>query len=222
VCATDTRVVVFARAPEAGQAKTRLIPLLGAAGAARLQALLIERTLSTAMTAAIGRVELWCAPSVEHPLLATFLKRFDIEGVTQCEGDLGDRMQHAALSALTTSSRVILLGTDCPAMTVSHLRAAVAALDDTRDAVLIPAEDGGYVLLGLKSCNARLFAQIPWSGNMVMAMTRERLAELKWRWCELPALWDIDRAADVARLRKSRLMPELEYVLDTSPPLQQI
>ncbi len=222
MCAIDTRVVVFARAPEAGRAKTRLIPVLGAEGAARLQALLIERSLNTALAAAIGKVELWCAPSAQHPLFENLLKRFDIDGVTQCDGDLGDRMRHAALTTLAASSRALLIGTDCPAMTVLHLHAAAAALDDQRDAVLIPADDGGYVLLGLKSCDERLFAQIPWGSDEVMAMTRERLTELKWRWCELPSLWDVDRPADFARLRKSGVMPELEHALGTLPPLQQI
>ena len=222
MCATDTRVVVFARAPEAGQAKTRLIPLLGAEGAARFQTLLIERTLITALAADIGKVELWCAPTAKHPLLEKFLERFDIDGVTQCDGDLGDRLRHAALTTLATATRLLLIGTDCPAMTVSHLRAAAAALDDKRDAALIPAEDGGYVLLGLKTCDERLFSQIPWGSDKVMAMTRERLSELKWRWCELPSLWDVDRPADFARLRKSGVMPELEHALGTLPPLQQI
>ena len=206
--ATETLIVVFARAPEPGRAKTRLLPLLGADGAAALQALLIERTLATALAASVGRVELWCAPSAQHPLLGAFMQRHGIEGVTQCEGDLGARMQHAAMAALATHPSVLMIGTDCPALTPADLRAAAAALA-THDAVLIPAEDGGYVLLGLNRWNARLFTNIAWGGDQVMAATRERLAALEWRWHELPALWDVDRPEDFARLRSSGLMPEL-------------
>lgn len=208
--ATETHVIVLARAPEPGRAKTRLIPLLGADGAAALQAMLIERTLVTALAAALGRVELWCAPSSQHPLLSAFTQRHGIEGVTQCDGDLGERMQHAVVSALAVASRVLIIGTDCPALTTAELHAAASALEDRQDAVLIPAEDGGYVLLGLKWWDARIFTGIAWGGDQVLAATRERLSALKWRWRELPALWDIDRPADFARLRASGLMPELE------------
>ena len=206
--ATETLIIVFARAPEPGRAKTRLLPLLGADGAAALPALLIERTLATAVAASVGRVELWCAPSAQHPLLDAFMQRHGIEGITQCEGDLGARMQHAAMSALATNPRVLLIGTDCPALTPADLRAAAGALA-AHDAVLIPAEDGGYVLLGLTQWDARLFTNIAWGGDQVLAATRERLAALDWRWQELPPLWDVDRPEDFVRLRNSGLMPEL-------------
>ena len=208
----ETRILVFARAPEPGAAKTRLIPLLGAAGAAALQNLLLERTLDTAIAAAVGRVELWCAPSAQHPLLAACLQRHGIAGLTQCEGDLGARMQHAAAATLAAVSRVLIIGTDCPALAPENLRDASAALE-ANDAVLMPAEDGGYVLLGLKQWDASLFNDIAWGSDQVLAATRERLAALNWRWRELPPSWDIDRPADFARLRASGLIPELDRVL---------
>lgn len=212
--ATETRVVVFARAPVPGHAKTRLIPTLGADGAAALQALLIERALTTALAAAVGRVELWCAPSAQHPLLAGFLRRHRLDGVTQCDGDLGARMQHAAMATLAAASRLLLIGSDCPAMTPADLRGAAAALGAQHEAVLIPAEDGGYVLLGLNWWDARLFSNIAWGSDQVLATTRARLSALGWRWHELAPLWDIDRPADLARLRASRLLPELERDLN--------
>ncbi len=177
--ATDTRVVVFARAPEPGAAKTRLIPLLGADGAAALQGVLLDHALTTAIAADIGRVELWCAPSAQHPLLSACLQRHGIDGVSQCEGDLGARMQHAAAATLAAAARVIIIGADCPALTADDLRAAAAALDGHHDAVLIPAEDGGYVLIGLKWWDARLFSDIVWGGDQVLAATRARLAALQ-------------------------------------------
>jgi uncharacterized protein len=208
VRATDTRVVVFARAPVPGLAKTRLIPVLGAEGAAALHARLIDRTLRTAIDAAVGAVELWCAPSANHPLLLACLERHGINGVSQCEGDLGARMQHAAKTTLASAPRMLLIGTDCPALTSDDLRTAAAALQN-HDAVLGPAEDGGYVLLGLSRWDARLFAGISWGSDQVLTATRARLGALHWRWHELPASWDIDRPADVDRLRMSGLMPDL-------------
>jgi rSAM/selenodomain-associated transferase 1 len=211
--ATETRIIVFARAPEPGTAKTRLIPLLGADGAAALQSLLIERALATAIDAAIGGVELWCAPSAQHPLLSVCTQRHGIAGVTQCEGDLGARMQHAAASTLAVAPRVLIIGTDCPALTAADLRAADAALTGQHDAVLMPAEDGGYVLLGLKWWDARLFNDIAWGSDQVLAVTRARLAALNWRWHELPPTWDVDRPPDIARLRASGLIPDLDRAL---------
>jgi rSAM/selenodomain-associated transferase 1 len=212
--ANETRVIVFARAPEPGTAKTRLIPLLGADGAAALQGLMMERALTTALAAAVGRVELWCAPSAQHPLLAACIERHDINGATQREGDLGARMQHAVASTLAIAARVLVIGTDSPALTASDLRAAAAALE-AHDAVIVPAEDGGYVLLGLKRWDERLFKDITWGSEQVFAETRARLVALNWRWHELPKSWDVDRPQDFARLRASGLLPEIEVALAT-------
>jgi rSAM/selenodomain-associated transferase 1 len=208
--ATETRIIVFARAPAPGAAKTRLIPLLGAAGAAALQEMLIERTLATARDSNIGPVDLWCAPSAQHPSFASFAQRYGVNGVTQCDGDLGTRMQHAAAATLAAATRVLLIGTDCPALTAAGLRAAAEMLDEYHDAVIVPAEDGGYVLLGLRRWDARLFSAIKWGSDEVLATTRARLAALKWRWRELPPAWDVDRPADFQRLCASGLMPEVE------------
>ena len=212
---TDTRIIVFARAPEPGAAKTRLIPLLGAERAAALQRILIDRAISTALAAGIGPVELWCAPSALHPLLTGFAEYHGIGAASQCDGDLGARMLHAAVTALAATARVIIIGADCPVLTAGDLQRAAAALAAGDDAVLIPAEDGGYVLIGLKWWDARLFKDIAWGTDQVMAATRERLAALDWRWHELPPAWDIDRPADFERLAASGLIPDLEQAIGT-------
>ena len=212
--ATDTRLVVFARAPVPGATKTRLIPLLGAERAATLQQMLIERALTTAREAAIGKVELWCTPSALDPLWTLCARHHGVDAVSQCEGDLGARMQHAAAASLAAASRVIIIGTDCPALTAADLRRAAEMLDARHDAVLIPAEDGGYVLIGLKWWNPRLFSDIAWGSDRVLTTTRARLAQLHWRWHELPASWDVDRPPDFARLRASGLMPDLDDALN--------
>ncbi len=210
--AADAKVLVFARAPEAGATKTRLIPCLGAAGAAALQRILIERALRTALAAGIGEVELWCAPTAQQAQFARYRRQFGIAAASQCAGDLGDRMLHASACALANCARVIIIGTDCPALTSIELQSAARALDE-HDAVLIPAEDGGYVLIGLNSTVPRLFEAIPWGGDDVMRMTRDRMRLLGWTWAELPVSWDVDRPADFARLAASGLIPDLQQLI---------
>lgn len=103
-------------------------------------------------------------------------------------------------------SLAVLIGSDCPALTEDHLRRAVAALENGHDAVFAPAEDGGYVLVGLARPEARLFQDIEWGSSRVMEQTRERLRELKWSWIEIETLWDVDRAADYERVIASGLL----------------
>jgi rSAM/selenodomain-associated transferase 2/rSAM/selenodomain-associated transferase 1 len=201
--APDTGIAVFAKAPEPGLAKTRLIALLGAAGAAQLQQQLTARALATAQAAGTGAVTLWCAPDAGHPLLREVWPR----RASQCAGDLGARLHAAAAAMLAAHAGVILIGTDCPALTADTLRTAARALAD-HDAAIAPAEDGGYVLLALRRTDPRLFTGVDWGSDTVMASTRRNLAALGWRWLEMPVSWDVDRAADFARLRASGLMPE--------------
>ena len=122
----------------------------------------------------------------------------------QGPGDLGDRMHAAFRRALAGAPAAIVVGCDCPALTPDHLREAAAALAGGADAVLAPAEDGGYVLIGLTRVTQRLFNGIRWGESTVMADTRDRLAALGWRWRELETLWDVDRPEDLARLREEK------------------
>ena len=197
-----TPILVFAKAPIPGEVKTRLIPALGAAGAAELHERLVDRTLATAAAAATGPVELCCAPDALHPALAALARAHGATLAGQGPGDLGDRMREAFRRALTGAPAAIVIGCDCPALTPEHLREAAAALAAGHDAVLAPAEDGGYVLIGLTHASDSLFDGIGWGGPTVMAATRERLAALGWRSQELATLWDVDRPADVARIRR--------------------
>jgi rSAM/selenodomain-associated transferase 1 len=198
-----TRIIVFARAPVPGEAKTRLIPALGAAGAARLHARLVERTLATACAAGVGAVELCCAPDATHTFFAACAARFGVALTAQGAGDLGARMRRALAVALPA----VLIGSDCPAMTPDYLRGAAGALGDGCDLVFGPADDGGYVLVGANRLNAGCFERISWGGPEVMATQRLRLRAWGLRWTELAPLWDVDRPGDLERLRV--LQPEL-------------
>lgn len=195
---TRTGLAILAKAPVPGFAKRRLIPHLGAAGAAALQAWLLRRTVVTAVAAGVGPVTLWCAPDVDHPEFAACCSRWRIILRRQAPGDLGERM-HAAVADSPGSAGVLVVGTDCPVLTPGLLRRAAGSLDRD-DATVIPAEDGGYVLIGMRRPSRRVFADIDWGSGRVMLQTRERLCEVGWRWSEFAPLWDVDREEDYRRL----------------------
>jgi uncharacterized protein len=200
----EPALIVFARAPEPGRVKTRLAPLLGEKGAARLHARLVERTLRTALASGFDNVDLYCSPGINDIFFIKNQKRFGVGLRSQGRGDLGDRMYRAFERALRSHSYVVLIGSDCPALRPADLRAAARVLQAGGDAVLSPAEDGGYALIGLRRVSRRLFDGIAWGTPEVLAQTRGRLRQLRWRWKELRTVWDVDRPEDVARLNKFR------------------
>ena len=203
-----TQIAIFAKAPVAGYAKTRLIPLLGRRGAADLQALLVRRTVETATQSALRPISLWCAPDPSHGLFASLSQEFAIATHQQIGSDLGARMLNA-FDALTPKGPVILIGTDCPALAAEHLTHCASALRDGADAAFIPAEDGGYVLIGLKRPVPQLFEDMPWGTSEVMSRTRERLHELRLDVFEALEIWDIDTPADFLRAQTAGLVGDL-------------
>jgi len=190
-------IAILAKAPLPGLAKTRLAPVLGADGAANLQARFIEHTVTTAQSAAVGPVTLWVAPDRHHPAFQTIAARLGVAVAVQPEGDLGARMMAAVEAA---RGPAIVVGTDCPALTPEHLRAAARALVDGIDVVIIPVDDGGYGLIGMQRPQPALFEGMTWSTSSVMAETRRRLSRLGLSWREPARLWDVDRPADLDRL----------------------
>jgi len=200
--APEAELIVFARSPEPGRVKSRLVPLLGAKGAARLHARLVERTLKTARASGIPGIYLYCSPGIKGDFFRKMQAQFKVRLRSQGRGNLGDRMYRA----FRGHSCAVLIGSDCPALRPADLRAAARALREGADAVLAPAEDGGYPLIGLRRASRRLFEGIAWGGPRVMVQTRRRLKALRWRWQELRTLWDVDRPEDVVRLRRSRLL----------------
>lgn len=194
----EAAVAILAKAPIPGFAKTRLIPLLGAEGAASLQEWLIDRAVATALRASIGPVTLWCAPTTEHPFFHTAARRYGVRLAAQPDGDLGARML-AVFEAAPTGHGLVLIGTDCPVLEPSDLAGAAALLADA-DGVMAPAEDGGYALIAARRPVPCLFEHMPWSTDQVAALTRERARLDGLRLVELPTVWDVDTAADFERL----------------------
>jgi rSAM/selenodomain-associated transferase 1 len=188
-------IAVFARVPVAGQVKTRLIPALGAGGAADLHARLVESTLARARRAGDASVRLWLdgdpARYTAPPGVAVSM---------QSGADLGARMHHAFVVTLARAAACVLIGTDCPALQPRHLRDAFETLD-SHDVVLVPAEDGGYVLVGLTVPQPRLFEDMAWGEPTVLAATRARIDAAGLRAAYLDPLPDLDTPADLARAR---------------------
>lgn len=201
--AAPAAVAVMAKAPVPGLAKTRLAPLLGAAGAARLQRRFVRDVVHTVHAAATGPLTLWCAPDAGHRLFRALQRTAGVVCAAQPAGDLGARMAHAvhAHFAHHPGLPLLVVGTDCPLLSPGLLHPCAAALRD-HDAVLLPAEDGGYALLGLRRPLPGVFDAVDWSTPRVLDQTRERLRAAGARWLELPAVWDVDEAADWRRLRQ--------------------
>jgi rSAM/selenodomain-associated transferase 1 len=193
-------VQVFAKAPVAGEVKTRLIPVLGREGATELYCRLVQRTLATVAMARVGGVELWTTAPGNEAFLRACERRLGISLLLQSEGDLGARMSAAITHGLARAGAVLLVGSDVPTLCSDDLRDARDALASGNDAVLGPAEDGGYWLIGLSRHAAELFRDLPWSTPQVLDATRDRLRALGWRWHELPTRWDVDRPEDLQRL----------------------
>ena len=195
----STRIILFAKAPVTGRVKTRLIPALGADGAAELARRMLDHALNIAGAADVGSLELCASPAPTHPDWRNMPLPAGCETSNQGDGDLGVRMARAAQRGLACGQNVLLIGADCPALSAQHLREAATALLD-HDAVLLPAQDGGYLLLGLKTHAASLFEDMPWSSAQVAELTLARMAALGWRVAILEVLPDIDRPEDLIHL----------------------
>jgi uncharacterized protein len=198
-------IAVLAKAPVPGLVNTRLIPAIGAHAAAVLQERLTERAITTALAADVGPVTLWCAPDATHSTFLRLVMQHRIILKPQPEGHLGARMLAATAAG---SGPVLVIGTDCPALTEVHLRGAANALREGNEVVIIPAEDGGYVLIGTRTPQPALFADIAWGTNSVLADTRTRVIEQRLMLIEQPPLWDVDTEADLARVERE--FPELK------------
>ncbi len=194
-----TTIIIFAKAPQAGFAKTRLIPTLGAERAAALARRMLEMTLVHALDAQAGPVELWVTPAISDSAWRGMPIPDSVEIKDQGEGDLGARLAYAARCGLERNAAVMLIGADCPELDSAALREAAQALRHV-DAVLHPTVDGGYALLGLRRFHSRLFSDITWSTPTVAQQTIQRIDALQWSLHVAATFNDIDEPADLQRL----------------------
>lgn len=196
-------LLLFTRYPEPGSTKTRLIPELGAEGAAKIHKKLTEhifaRCLGLSASQDITLTVYYCGGDAQ--LFRRWL------GTTACyrqqpQGDIGRRMQHAFRQAFAEEGeRIVLIGSDVPGITVDILQRAFTLLTE-HDAVIGPAADGGYYLIGLQRCRQEellphLFTDVPWSTARVFDTTMNILRQCRATVARLPVLRDIDRPEDL-------------------------
>lgn len=190
-------VLVFARAPVAGRAKTRLIPALGEAGAATLHRRLLHSTLGVTAEVSDCDVQLWCTPDTSHHEFQRLARRFHCGLQPQRGDDLGQRMAYALQQALAQYARAIIIGTDCPSLSAEDIEQGFAMLENSYDAVIGPAADGGYYLLGLGRFEPSLFHAVEWGSDRVLEQTLIRMGQSALHCARLPTKRDLDRPEDL-------------------------
>jgi rSAM/selenodomain-associated transferase 1 len=194
----STRIVIFAKAPIPGQVKTRLIPALGAEGAAKLAGDMLKTTYRNAARVSVASAELCTAPDASHSDWRDALPA-NAQTAPQGDGDLGQKLARAAERVVAEGDRVILIGTDCPGLDEARLWDACRELEG-HDAVIHPTFDGGYALLGLNRFDPSLFSDIHWSTSSVARETMGRIARLGWTLHIGATLQDIDEPEDLRSL----------------------
>ncbi len=201
----DFHIAIFCKAPVAGFVKTRLIPAYGADGARDIYQRLAEHTFATVHTTCEAHgasASLWVADNLTHETVQRWSETFNLPTHLQVGEDLGVRMLHCLQTMRQQHQRVLLIGTDCPAFIAANLLDAANALTALCPWVFVPAEDGGYVLVGTNAPSAAPFANVAWSTSEVMAQTRARISNANLNWAELDPLWDVDTADDVLRAKR--------------------
>jgi rSAM/selenodomain-associated transferase 1 len=201
----EAKLMIFCKAPVPGQVKTRLIPELTAEQAAEIHIELSVRTLELATQNNLCPVQLWCTPTTNHPFFMASASTYPLVLQQQQGIDLGERMHRAYCLALSACSHALLIGCDCPSLTEGDLEEALTALNQEKYCVLAPAEDGGYVLIGLNQPHPELFDNIPWGTARVLNETRARIKQFNLRYHELKEQWDLDTPKDLARYRALNL-----------------
>jgi len=191
---------LLAKAPLPGRAKTRLIPYLGPEGAAQAHATMVRHCVATACQA-LGalNVTLWTSLEHQHPLFLELQSHHGIALAAQQQGDVGMRVRYALNS---TPGPSMVMGTDCPSITVGMLKQCSAALESA-PVVILPAEDGGYGLIGTYDDHPSLFEGIPWGTEQVLKITCQRLAALALKASFPDTMWDIDRPEDWQRWQQT-------------------
>lgn len=196
-----SRIVVFAREPLLGRVKSRLASEIGPRQALAVYRAMLARLGALLVCGRAAEWDLWVTSNIHHKDFISICNKTNI--YLQRGKDLGAKMLVAIQQTLTAKNveNVILIGTDCPAMTEGYLQQALLALESGVDVVLGPAEDGGYVLVGMGRPIAAVFEDIPWGSDQVLHRTLEALRANDLSYSLLDTLWDVDRPEDLARLQ---------------------
>jgi rSAM/selenodomain-associated transferase 1 len=199
----DTVILVFAKAPVEGKVNTRLISNLGVQAATKLQQEFIHQRLLMLQQADLCTVILMCAPDIYHECFKQCQQQYDVTLQQQVGSDLGERMFNGIEQSLRRYKYCIVVGTDTPALGTTQITLSIETLHEgtgkNPQVVFVPAEDGGYVLLGLNKAYGFLFNNIRWGGDEVMQQSREALRKNNINFAELAECWDVDSIEDYQR-----------------------
>ena len=196
---SEKKLIIFSKAPIAGQVKTRLIPTLGIDKATQLHRHMLEQTVAMASGLEGINCELHCSPDINDDFFTYLSKTYQLDLLPQQGAQLGDKMAHAMETALNTSRQCIIIGTDCPMINESYIYTAFQQLDNS-DVVLGPALDGGYVLIGGKVFDYQLFNDVTWSTSEVLNQTLKNINHLQLKYHKLDTLSDVDTHEDLKQL----------------------
>jgi len=202
-------LLVFTKSPRPGQVKTRLAPALGMQAAADVHAAMTHRTLSLAKSLRDITTRVWIAEDSEHVFADKIRQRYAFTCFDQNGTDLGERMYQALAMSGRQFSYTVLIGCDCPQLNSEIIHAAFVCLESGQDAVLGPASDGGYYLIGMREISGTVFTGLQWGGSSVAEMTREKFRSLGISWQELPVLSDVDRPEDLSLLQSAQAIPSV-------------
>ncbi len=202
-------IIVFARAPRPGQCKTRLIPAYGKLGAARIYRQLARRTITAAAGSRVGPIQLWASDGKGHPFLWQLARDFGLSRRVQPTGDLGHRMSYAIDQVLASGApAALLVGTDAINLDADDFcRAAEALISAEADAVLQPAYDGGYVMIGARKPLGSSLKGTDWSSGKELGQTEIKLIKQGFKTLLMESRLDIDEPADMAAAKRAGIWP---------------
>jgi uncharacterized protein len=203
----DCVILLYAKAPHKGKVNTRLIPDIGVEAATKLQDDLIHHRLSMLGKVHLCDVRLMCSPDKRDDYFVQQKNQYDIELFDQRGDDLGERMLNGVTDALQRYSHCIVIGTDAPALDEAIINQVIEHLRAREQVVLVPAEDGGYVLIAMSSVHASVFQGVSWGSNKVMQQTTEKLSANDISYQALPVCWDVDTVEDYQRYLQFKQSP---------------
>ncbi|MDN6319070.1 MAG: TIGR04282 family arsenosugar biosynthesis glycosyltransferase [Marinobacter sp.] len=201
---SNALLMQFAKWPEAGRVKTRLIPALGVAGALNAHLTLTLAVLDNLCGSGLA-VQFWWDRVVESvPAdaqgIVRMIERRGLEQQVQRGANLGDRMLDALGTGLESHAVALIVGSDCPSVEPAYVHQAMASLQ-AYDVVLGPSDDGGYVLIGVRRVVPNMLDGIEWGTDVVLEQTCARLKKMGLSVGLLEPRWDVDEPEDWARFQ---------------------
>lgn len=194
-------VLQFAKLPKLFEVKTRMQPHLSVQESLELHCELTRHTYSQLAVGATWGYELWVGERGDAPDFFDQLQTHHCAPIRVQQGqNLGERMAHALTDVLCRYQYAVIVGSDCPELTIGSISTLFEQLRDGVDGALIPASDGGYVALGLSRMAPQLFDKVEWGSSMVLEQTLARFQSLQWSVFQARAMSDIDRPEDLSLL----------------------